>query len=200
MDQPEHRDVTRFFWIKECKNPVSSNENLQEFRFCRVPFRVVSSPFVLRATIEHHLNSYATDNAETLKNDIYVDNVITGTDTVEEAKVLYNDAKSMFHDASMNLRDWVSNKEEINSYIPSNDRDDGEIIKVLGYQWSCKCDFLSVTPSSVLRNDSSELTKRNVLKQLASVYDPLAQNNTAKLHHTLQYSSDNKAAMNTGGL
>ena len=28
----------------------------------------------------------------------------------------------------------------------------------------------------------------------------LAQNNRAKLHHTLQYSSDNKAAMNTGGL
>ena len=28
----------------------------------------------------------------------------------------------------------------------------------------------------------------------------LAQTNRAKLHHTLQYSSDNKAAMNTGGL
>ena len=28
----------------------------------------------------------------------------------------------------------------------------------------------------------------------------LAQNSRAKLHHTLQYSSDNKAAMNTGGL
>ena len=28
----------------------------------------------------------------------------------------------------------------------------------------------------------------------------IAQNNRAKLHHTLQYSSDNKAAMNTGGL
>ena len=28
----------------------------------------------------------------------------------------------------------------------------------------------------------------------------VAQNNRAKLHHTLQYSSDNKAAMNTGGL
>ena len=137
------------------------------------PFGVVSSPFLLGATIGHHLNSYATDNAETLKNDIYVDNVITSTDTVEEAKVLYNDVKSMFHDASMNLRDWVSNKEEFNSYIPSNDRDDGEIIKVLGYQWNCKRDFLSVTPSSVLRHDSSELTKRNVLKQLASVCDPL---------------------------
>ena len=28
----------------------------------------------------------------------------------------------------------------------------------------------------------------------------VAQNNRAKLHHNLHYSSDNKAAMNTGGL
>ena len=65
---------------------------------------MVSSPFLLGATIEHHLNSYATKNAETLKNDICVDNVITGTDTPEEAKILYNDAKTMLRDASMNLK------------------------------------------------------------------------------------------------
>lgn len=171
--QPDQRDVTRFFWIKDCNNPVPCSENLQEFRFCRVPFGVVSSPFLLGATIEYHLKSYETENAETLKNDICVDNVITGTDTVGEAKLLYNDAKSMFHDASMNLRDWISNKSEVNNYIPKNDRADGEIIKVLGYQWDCTRDVLSVTPSAILHSRNSELTKRNVLKQLASVYDPL---------------------------
>ena len=172
--QPEHRDVTRFFWIKDCKNPVYSIENLQEFRFCRVPFGVVSSPFLLGATVEYHLNTYATEHAETLKHDIYVDNVITGTDTIEEAKILYKDAKTMFHDASMNLRDWVSNEENVNNYITCNDRNNSKIIKVLGYQWDHKLDLLSVTPSSVLRrSESSDLTKRNVLKQLASVYDPI---------------------------
>ena len=105
--QHDQRDVTRFFWIKISKNPVSTNENLQEFRFHRVPFGVVSSPFFLAASKEHHLDSYVTDNAETLKNDIYVDNVITGTDTEEEAKCPYIDAKSMFYDYYMNLRDWV---------------------------------------------------------------------------------------------
>ena len=86
--QPEHSDVTRFFWIKDCKNPVSSNENLQEFRFCLVPFGMVFSPFLLGATIRHHLNPYATKNAEILKNYIYVDNMITGTETPEEANIL----------------------------------------------------------------------------------------------------------------
>ena len=106
----------------------------------------MSSPFLLAARIEHHLDSFATDNAETLKNDIYADNVITGTDTAEEAKCLYNDAKSMFHDTFMNLRDWVSNKEEINNYIPIDDRGGGKFIKVLSYQWHYFCDsFISIT-------------------------------------------------------
>ena len=75
---------------------------------------MVSSPWLLAATIEHHIDSYVTDNAETLKNDIYLNNVITGTDMVEEVKCLYNDAKSMFNDKFMNLRDCVANK--LNSY------------------------------------------------------------------------------------
>ena len=132
--QHDQKDVTRFFWIKDSKNLVSTHKNLQEFRLCRVPFGVVSSSFLLAATIEHHLDSYATDNAEILKNDIYVDNVITGTDTVEEAKCLNNAAKSRFIDAFMNLRDWVSNKKEINNYIPIDDRGKGKLIKVFGYQ------------------------------------------------------------------
>ena len=44
---------------------------------------------------------------------------------------------------------------------------------MLGYQWHYQCNSLFVTPSSVLQRDSLELTKRNMLKQLASVYDPL---------------------------
>ena len=152
----------------DSKNPVSTNKNLQEFRCCRVPFGALSGPFLLAVTIEHHLDSHVMDNAETFKNDIYVDNVITGTDTVEEAKCLYNDAKSMFHDAFMK----VSNKEELNNYIPIDDKGGGKLSKVLGYQWNYERDSLFVTLSSVLRRDSLQLTKRNVLKQLASEYDP----------------------------
>ena len=45
------------------------------------------------------------------------------------------------------------------------------------------------------------LQERPILGPLGLfVCGTVAQNNRAKLHHTLQYSSDNKAAMNTGGL
>ena len=71
----------------------------------------------------------------------------------------------MFRDASMNIRDWVLNKEGVNNYIQLNDRNASKTIKVLGYQWDYKYAILSVTPSSVLqRSDSTDLTKRNVFK------------------------------------
>ena len=52
--QPKERDVNRFLWLKDIKQPVSPN-NLVTYRFTRIPFGIISSPFLLGATIKHHL-------------------------------------------------------------------------------------------------------------------------------------------------
>lgn len=45
-----------------------------------------------------------------LRENIYVDNVITGTETVAEAIDLYNVSKQIFGHAAINLWDCVSNR------------------------------------------------------------------------------------------
>ena len=105
--QPNQRDATRFLWLKDSDQSRVESGNIQEYKFCRVPFGLISSPFLLGATIESHLESYESEVATKLKNDIYVDNVITGADSVESAIQVYREAKSIFKEASMNLREWI---------------------------------------------------------------------------------------------
>ena len=103
--QPNQRDVTRFLWLKDSGETIVKSDNIQEYRFCRVPFGLISSPFLLGATIESHLESYDSELALKLKNDIYFDNLITGADSIESAIQVYRESKSIFREASMNLRE-----------------------------------------------------------------------------------------------
>lgn len=57
-----------------------------------VPFGATSSPFMLAATVEHHLANVSEDLADTatvLSDCLYVDDLITGADTVERATSFY---------------------------------------------------------------------------------------------------------------
>jgi len=120
--QNEDRNVTRFFWIKDKTMPVFDIKNVQIYRFCRVPFGIISSPFLLAATIDLHLQKYRNPVAEKIRDNIYVDNLLTGTHTKDKLKELYRESKEIFSDASMNHRDWCSNSVEFMSEIPQQDR------------------------------------------------------------------------------
>ena len=51
---PKDRDYLRFLWIDDI---TSLHPKLQVYRFARVAFGVSSSPFLLNASIRHHLTS-----------------------------------------------------------------------------------------------------------------------------------------------
>ena len=104
--QDDAKDVTRFFWLKD-RDKLEVENNIQMYRFCRVPFGIISSPFLLAATIDHLLKNCNNVVSETIRKNIYmyVDNVITGTQSCQEAVHLYNVSKQVFKGAAMNLRD-----------------------------------------------------------------------------------------------
>ena len=77
----EDRNALRFLWVDDVKKP---SPIIQEMRFTRVVFGVSSSPFLLNATISHHLHKYHDRHphlVETLLHSIYVDDVTCGADT-----------------------------------------------------------------------------------------------------------------------
>ena len=83
------RDVLHFLWVK---NIHSYMPEIVQLRFTRVVFRVTASPFLLNATISHHLNKYRESDPEfvnKLSRSMYVDDVVSGADDCEQAYTGY---------------------------------------------------------------------------------------------------------------
>ncbi|VDO48298.1 unnamed protein product, partial [Heligmosomoides polygyrus] len=51
-----HRDVTRFLWMKDISLPATGS-NLKHLRFCRVPFGINASPAILNQCILKHIEA-----------------------------------------------------------------------------------------------------------------------------------------------
>ena len=83
-----------------------------EYRFCKLVFGLRPSPAILGSTIDHHLRLYENQNpeiVETLKNSLYVDDLISGAQNDDKAFDIYKDAKKIMLDGGFNLRKWNSN-------------------------------------------------------------------------------------------
>uniref|UniRef100_A8PJP4 Pao retrotransposon peptidase family protein n=1 Tax=Brugia malayi TaxID=6279 RepID=A8PJP4_BRUMA len=78
--------------------------------------------------------------------------------------------KNIFNDASMNVREFLSNNKEFNSKIPEQDRaETNKFKKILGINWNSDEDIIQIT----LKPWKDQVpTKRTVLQFLASQYDP----------------------------
>ena len=67
------RDSLRFLWVDD----INSKEiKPVEYRFCRVVFGVNCSPFLLNATVQYHLDTFAEEDpqfVESMKRSLYVD-------------------------------------------------------------------------------------------------------------------------------
>ena len=92
-------------WLKDIATLEVDDSNVMVYRFCRVPFVLICSPFSLAATIKYHLQKEDLPLATHIQNNIYVDNVVIGIKSANEAYEKYKEAKMMFEKASMNLRE-----------------------------------------------------------------------------------------------
>jgi len=187
----EDRDSLRFHWIKD-RDPTK----IETYRFTRALFGLNQSPFLLQGTINQHLDDqkeiYDNDLIEKIRREVYVDDVLSGDETVERARQLKETLIKLFGDAGIVLHKWHSNVSQVVHTDPSSNESivtkelsiatppkpaessetsnaDENSSSILGLIWDKENDTLSV------RFPESEacFTKRNILHTLASIYDPL---------------------------
>lgn len=169
------RDVTRFLWVEDYTQPEKSR--ITVFRFQRVPFGVVSSPFLLNMVLQDlfagQIEKKKKENSriyEVGRSSFYVDNLVMSVNSVEEAEQVYRCLTSLLQSAGMNLRDWTSNSQEFNKSLPAESVTNGkETVSILGMQWNKTADSLSLHFNPV----DEVLSKRLLLSAVAQVYDPL---------------------------
>ena len=142
------RKLVRFLWFDDNHK---ENQFIVEYRFTRLVFGLTCNPFLLNATVHHHLTKYI-DLEETkhvtegLILNLYVDNSTTSFDEASDVIEFCRVAKSTLGDANFNLRKWISNNLEFNKYLQSKNNDDMELAelnnyrKVLGLQWQLSPD------------------------------------------------------------
>ena len=98
----------RFGWLKDI---TLDNPHILIVRFLRLVFGLRSSLFSLMGTVSEHIYQYWLDDtkfAEQVETDIYMDDIITGSDSVEEGFDLYLKLKSRFEDAKFTLHNFLS--------------------------------------------------------------------------------------------
>ena len=128
----QDRDTTRFLWLKDINKFVNSVDNLEAYRFCRVLFGAAPSPFLLNATIRYHLNEKDNWITKDLTENLYMDNVVTGTNRDDKALEYYSLSRSYLQEAGMNLRQWTSNSTALNRRAQEDNAHAAQTTKILG--------------------------------------------------------------------
>ena len=82
-------------------------------------FGLTSSPFLLGGVIEQHLDNWESRMPEAvaeLRKSLYVDDLLSGGVTVEEAQEVKQQAVEIFEDATFTLHKWHSNEAELEDH------------------------------------------------------------------------------------
>ncbi|XP_064482923.1 uncharacterized protein LOC135395761 [Ornithodoros turicata] len=184
----EDRDALRFLWFEQPPTSSDCLPSICEWRMTRVPFGTSASSFLLGATVLHHLRNVSgpeQEVAQMMADSFCIDDLLTGTDTAEEAKCIIKTATAIMRDACMPLKKWASNCSEIQDHVDSTksgvsqheligDTEGDETARVLGLTWDTRLDTLNFNGLNVLEALSQVGdSKRSVLQTVAKIFDPL---------------------------
>lgn len=169
-DQPFQRILWRF-------NPW---EDMREYKLTTVTYGTSSAPYLAVKTLQQlakdEENQFPKAPEITLK-DFYVDDLLSGADSLEEAAELVHELSTMLQFGGFTLRKWLSNNVKLLRTIPDNLRDQTTLEidpngtkKSLGVLWAPYEDKFTF---QVQLATNKQITKRAILSEVAKLFDPL---------------------------
>ncbi|GJQ65267.1 hypothetical protein Trydic_g22045 [Trypoxylus dichotomus] len=174
---PKYRCLQRILWRSDPSKP------LHIYQLNTVTYGTASAPYLAvkclkQLSIEHIDNFPRAANA--IVHDFYVDDFLSGSDTVEEAQLLCNQVSQILQDGCFELRKWISNNPQILTVLNSSKVSSPQVMlfkqsevkdKTLGIQWNSSTDNLTYSIPNY--NKTRPFTKRNLLSDISKIFDPL---------------------------
>ena len=173
----EDRPLFRILW-----RDGETDREPDVYEFCRVVFGKNSAPmeaqFIAQENARRHRTEYPSA-AETVLQSTYMDDSLDSVEEDEKGIELYHELSALWAKAGMHARKWVSNSDKVMAVIPEEDRatevnirdNKDTVTSTLGLQWNSTEDVF-VVPAIPAPFDYP-ITKRSVLKKVATVFDPL---------------------------
>ncbi|XP_070546084.1 uncharacterized protein [Ptychodera flava] len=163
--EPYERKFTKFLWLSD---PNDVDSEFVTYQFKSVLFGAVCSPFILNAVIKTQMEADPENQtAADLKQDIYVDDVISGCPTESEAVQYYEESNKLMDSSGFNLRSWSSNSDAVRKLAEKDNKlKSTPCVGTLGMQWDSEKDTLTYKDI----NTSPDLltTKGEVVSHTAS--------------------------------
>ncbi|XP_053686318.1 uncharacterized protein LOC128735858 [Sabethes cyaneus] len=177
VEAPSDRRFLRIFWREQPSLP------LRVLELCTVTYGTASAPY--QAT--RYLVQLVKEDGENfpiaahiVKEEFYMDDVLSGADSVEDAIVAKQQLKELLSRGGFPIRKWCSKSQQLMENIPIDERETmtpgeqgvNETIKVLGLRWDPTADTLKIAyhPNPTVKQPP---TKRTVYSEIAKFFDPL---------------------------
>lgn len=151
---------------------ASPEHELQHYQLNTVTYGTASASFLSTRVLQEIATSVATKSpkaAQSIKGDFYMNDYISGSDSVEEALTLFRDVSKALSTGGMMLRKWCSNNAAVRQYISevsdephfSLDIGNQDTVRSLGLIWCPEKDHLTYSISQGQQVDTR--TKRSLL-------------------------------------
>ncbi|XP_011687443.1 PREDICTED: uncharacterized protein LOC105449757 [Wasmannia auropunctata] len=154
----------------------SKEDPVRAFELNTITYGMSSSSFMAIRCLQEATHQYKEQYPrayEVILKDFYVDDLLTGADSIEELKELKRNIVDILSCAKFELNKWKSNTTEIEDLDSSEATVKlGEATKILGLWWNTITDTFHYRIK--LKNDKEKVTKRSILSKVAEIYDPLS--------------------------
>ena len=171
---PDDQKYQKMLWR------ASSDQMIKSYQLTTVTFGMASAPYLAIKTLQQ----LATDEeknypaaADIIKSDFYVDDLLSGSNNLEEAREAQNQLIKLLHSGGFNLRKWASNHPQFVKNVDPGSRSfepiifNDEPVKTLGLIWNPGTDTFEFKVN--LNNKNEKMTKRKMLSESSKLFDPL---------------------------